>query len=210
MEHMADSNKRSIFTRIVAREIPADIVFENDRIIAFNDIAPKAPVHLLVIPKTGSIGTSSSSPPAIPTCSPSSSRTPSLAKHPHGDFRLVFNTGHRRVRRSSTCTPTCSAANCRKAHLPVAKSLAGERENPTVDCASTASRWSSCWDRRTACCGSSSSIPGVDVLVRGNEITLTGPQEQVRGRAPLVEELLTMMNAGHDLGTVRRARIRAS
>ncbi|MCU1420986.1 MAG: hypothetical protein JWN36_637, partial [Microbacteriaceae bacterium] len=34
----------SIFTRIVDREIPADIVFENERVIAFSDIAPKAPV----------------------------------------------------------------------------------------------------------------------------------------------------------------------
>ena len=49
---MADSDERSIFTRIVEREIPADIVFENDRMIAFNDIAPQAPVHLLVVPKT--------------------------------------------------------------------------------------------------------------------------------------------------------------
>ena len=43
----------SIFTRIIAREIPADIVFESDRVIAFRDISPKAPVHLLVVPKTG-------------------------------------------------------------------------------------------------------------------------------------------------------------
>ena len=42
----------SIFTRIIAGEIPADIVFQNDRIIALRDIAPKAPVHLLVVPKT--------------------------------------------------------------------------------------------------------------------------------------------------------------
>ena len=42
----------TIFERIVAREIPADIVFENERVIAFRDIAPKAPVHLLVVPKT--------------------------------------------------------------------------------------------------------------------------------------------------------------
>lgn len=41
----------SIFTKIINREIPADIVFENDRIIAIKDIAPQAPTHLLVIPK---------------------------------------------------------------------------------------------------------------------------------------------------------------
>jgi histidine triad (HIT) family protein len=42
----------SIFSRIIAREIPADIVFENDRVVAFHDISPQAPVHLLVVPKT--------------------------------------------------------------------------------------------------------------------------------------------------------------
>jgi len=46
------SGEPSVFSRIVAREIPADIVFENDRVIAFRDIEPKAPVHLLVVPKT--------------------------------------------------------------------------------------------------------------------------------------------------------------
>lgn len=41
----------SIFAKIIAREIPADIVFEDDVCLAFRDIAPKAPVHILVIPK---------------------------------------------------------------------------------------------------------------------------------------------------------------
>lgn len=41
----------SIFTKIIAREIPADIVFEDDLVLAFRDIAPKAPTHILVIPK---------------------------------------------------------------------------------------------------------------------------------------------------------------
>lgn len=42
----------TIFHKIISREIPADIVFENDRIIAFKDIAPLAPVHILFVPKT--------------------------------------------------------------------------------------------------------------------------------------------------------------
>ena len=42
----------SIFSRIIAGEIPADIVFQNERLIALRDIAPQAPVHLLVVPKT--------------------------------------------------------------------------------------------------------------------------------------------------------------
>ena len=41
----------SIFEQIVNREIPADIVFENDEIIAFRDISPQAPVHVLFVPK---------------------------------------------------------------------------------------------------------------------------------------------------------------
>lgn len=40
-----------IFCKIVAGEIPSTIVWEDDRIIAFDDIAPQAPVHTLVIPK---------------------------------------------------------------------------------------------------------------------------------------------------------------
>lgn len=41
----------SIFAKIIAREIPADIVYEDDLCLAFRDIAPKAPTHILVIPK---------------------------------------------------------------------------------------------------------------------------------------------------------------
>jgi histidine triad (HIT) family protein len=42
----------TIFGRIVRREIPADIVMEDDELIAFRDIAPQAPVHVLFVPKT--------------------------------------------------------------------------------------------------------------------------------------------------------------
>ncbi len=85
----------SVFERIVAREIPADIVFENDRIIAFRDIAPQAPVHLLVVPKTSAYSdvvelaaadrtllaelVSVSNELAVELCG--------------GEFRLIFNTG---------------------------------------------------------------------------------------------------------------------
>lgn len=41
----------SIFTKIINREIPADIVFENDNIIVIKDINPQAKTHLLIIPK---------------------------------------------------------------------------------------------------------------------------------------------------------------
>jgi histidine triad (HIT) family protein len=41
----------TIFTKIINKEIPADIVFETDSILAFRDINPQAPTHILIIPK---------------------------------------------------------------------------------------------------------------------------------------------------------------
>lgn len=41
----------TIFNRIIRKEIPADIVYEDDEMLAFRDINPQAPVHILVIPK---------------------------------------------------------------------------------------------------------------------------------------------------------------
>ncbi len=41
----------TIFTKIINREIPADIIYEDDSVLAFNDISPQAPTHFLVIPK---------------------------------------------------------------------------------------------------------------------------------------------------------------
>lgn len=42
----------TIFEKILRREIPAEIVFEDEHVLAFRDVAPKAPVHVLFIPKT--------------------------------------------------------------------------------------------------------------------------------------------------------------
>jgi histidine triad (HIT) family protein len=43
--------EKTIFRKIIDREIPADIVYEDDLCLAFNDINPQAPTHVLVIPK---------------------------------------------------------------------------------------------------------------------------------------------------------------
>ena len=40
-----------LFLKIVSREIPADIIFENDDVLAFRDLNPQAPLHVLIIPK---------------------------------------------------------------------------------------------------------------------------------------------------------------
>ena len=41
----------TIFSKIIAKEIPADIVYETENVLAFRDINPQAPVHILIIPK---------------------------------------------------------------------------------------------------------------------------------------------------------------
>lgn len=48
----AGMSETTIFHKILAHEIPADIVYEDDEVLAFRDIHPKAPTHLLFIPKT--------------------------------------------------------------------------------------------------------------------------------------------------------------
>ncbi|BAZ17715.1 HIT family protein [Calothrix sp. NIES-4071] len=45
------TNQDTIFGKIIRREIPADIVYEDDLALAFRDVNPQAPVHILVIPK---------------------------------------------------------------------------------------------------------------------------------------------------------------
>jgi len=42
----------TLFTKIINGEIPADIVFENEHVVAFRDIQPVAPVHILIVPRT--------------------------------------------------------------------------------------------------------------------------------------------------------------
>lgn len=42
---------KTIFSRIISKEIPADIVYESETVLAFRDIKPQAPVHILIIPK---------------------------------------------------------------------------------------------------------------------------------------------------------------
>ena len=85
----------SIFTRIVDGEIPADIVFESERVIAFSDIAPKAPVHLLVVPKTplyANVAELAAGDPAL--LAEVVAVAQGLAdERTGGQYRLVFNTG---------------------------------------------------------------------------------------------------------------------
>ena len=85
----------SIFTRILQGEIPSEIVAETPNAFAIRDIAPKAPVHLLVIPKSEQyrdvVQLAAGDPGLLAELV---GLAGSLAEeHGDGDFRLVFNTG---------------------------------------------------------------------------------------------------------------------
>lgn len=86
---------KSIFSRIVDREVPADIVAETDDLIAFRDIAPQAPVHILVVPKTAEYENVSALAAGNPELlADLVALAQSIAdEHCDGAFRLVFNTG---------------------------------------------------------------------------------------------------------------------
>lgn len=89
------SDTPTVFERIIAREIPADVVYEDDTVIAFRDIAPRAPVHLLVVPKTPvyrDVAALASGDPALLAHVVAVARALAV-EHTGGDFRLVFNTG---------------------------------------------------------------------------------------------------------------------
>ncbi len=85
----------SVFTRILQGEIPSEIIAETENVFAIRDIAPKAPVHLLVIPKTQqyrNVVELAAGDPAL--LSEMIGLANSLAAElTGGDFRLVFNTG---------------------------------------------------------------------------------------------------------------------
>jgi histidine triad (HIT) family protein len=88
-------SESSVFTRILEGEIPGEIVAETENVFAIRDIAPKAPVHLLVIPKSAqyrNVVELAAGDPALLTemVGVASSLA---AEHANGDFRLVFNTG---------------------------------------------------------------------------------------------------------------------
>ncbi|TAM70093.1 MAG: histidine triad nucleotide-binding protein [Microbacteriaceae bacterium] len=85
----------SLFSRIIAGEIPAEIVYDSERIIAFRDIAPKAPVHILVVPKTEAYRDVVELAQGDPTLLAELVTTAQgiAAEQSNGQFRLVFNTG---------------------------------------------------------------------------------------------------------------------
>ncbi|GAB2515939.1 histidine triad nucleotide-binding protein [Paramicrobacterium agarici] len=85
----------SVFSRIIAREIPATIVAENDKLIAFEDIKPQANVHVLVVPKTEQYSTVSELAAGDPQLlAELIAMTQQIAdERAEGQYRLIFNSG---------------------------------------------------------------------------------------------------------------------
>jgi histidine triad (HIT) family protein len=85
-----------LFCRIVAGEIPADVVLETDTTLAFRDITPKAPVHVLVIPKAhfSDIAALAEAEPALAGQVLATAGEVAEARGLAADgYRTIFNTG---------------------------------------------------------------------------------------------------------------------
>lgn len=86
-----------VFCRIAAKEIPAKIVYEDDQIIAFDDIRPQAPVHVLIIPKTHYASLNDVSAGRTGVIAALLEKAPVIAESKgvkSSGYRVVVNTGH--------------------------------------------------------------------------------------------------------------------
>jgi histidine triad (HIT) family protein len=84
-----------LFCKIINREIPASIVYEDDRVLAFNDIDPQGPTHVLVVPKTHIATLNDLTPGDDAIVGELVRRAAAIAKERGIDvsgFRTVFNT----------------------------------------------------------------------------------------------------------------------
>jgi histidine triad (HIT) family protein len=84
-----------LFCRIIEHEIPASIVYEDERVLAFNDINPQGPTHVLVVPKQHIASLNDLSPQDDQIVGEVVRRAAAIAKErgiDHGGFRTVFNT----------------------------------------------------------------------------------------------------------------------
>ena len=101
-----------IFCRIAAGDIPADVVADDEHFVAFNDLHPLAPVHVLVVPRRHVASMAD-----LERCRPKP--PPACCRSPHGSrarpasrtsgYRLITNTGADAGQEVCTCTGTSSA-----------------------------------------------------------------------------------------------------
>ena len=88
-------DENGIFAKILRREIPANIVYETDHVLAFDDINPKAPVHVLIIPKLNVATVNDFKPDDAQVIGELVLAAQQIAKDKginESGYRLVFNT----------------------------------------------------------------------------------------------------------------------
>ena len=78
----------TLFTKIINREIPADIVYEDDHVVAFRDINPQAPCHIVIVTRE---------------------ETPGLAHLPEaGDHQAILNAARKVAEQQGLCQPSAT------------------------------------------------------------------------------------------------------
>lgn len=91
---MAEDAADCVFCKVVAGEIPAEVVHEGELVLAFRDLAPVAPTHVLVVPRHHhrDVGAVAAGEPAALAELVRVAAAVAAAEG-HDDYRLVFNTG---------------------------------------------------------------------------------------------------------------------
>ena len=87
---------KTLFEKIVARELPADILYEDEMVLAFRDIKPQAPVHVLIIPKHPIPRIAEATPEDHQVLGHLLLKAAAVARQlglSRSGFRLVFNNG---------------------------------------------------------------------------------------------------------------------
>lgn len=94
MEAVDTRTEDCLFCKIVAGEVPAEVVHATERSVAFRDISPQAPLHVLVVPRAHHANAAELST-ADPAAYAELARTAAAVATAEGydDYRLVFNTG---------------------------------------------------------------------------------------------------------------------
>lgn len=90
-------DQQNVFARILRRELPSDIVYEDDEVLAFRDAFPSAPVHVLVIPKAPFISFEDfvrSSPASVASFFSKVSHVVEILGVSKAGYRLVTNHGY--------------------------------------------------------------------------------------------------------------------
>jgi histidine triad (HIT) family protein len=85
-----------LFCRIIAHQSPADITYEDDTVVAFRDIYPKAPVHLLIVPRrhiASLVEASEDDVAVLGRCVVTARRLAEATGYAEKGFRLSINTG---------------------------------------------------------------------------------------------------------------------